>query len=162
MGTSAASLPPLTHPAKPDLFPYQSHHLGQGSGSVYAYRSIWIAFCIFIPFCLFILFMGFMANTLVTWCKEPTRWTRPWCWERLKAGGEGDDRGWDGWMASLTQWTWVWVGSGSWWWMGKPGTLQFMGLQRVRMTKWLNWTCIFKAKSEKPLMWVKSPYCCSV
>ena len=57
---------------------------------------------------------------------------RPWCWERLKPGGEGDDRGWDGWMASLTQWTWVWVGSRSWWWTGKPGMLQSMGLQRVR------------------------------
>ena len=52
--------------------------------------------------------------------------------ERLKAGGEGDDRGWDGWMASWTQWTWVWVGSGSWWWTGRPGVLQSMGLQRVR------------------------------
>ena len=45
------------------------------------------------------------SNTLTTWCKEPTHWKRPWCWERLRAGGEGDDRGWDGWMASLTEWT---------------------------------------------------------
>ena len=51
---------------------------------------------------------------------------------RLKAGGEGDDRGWDGWMALLTQWTWVWASSGSWWWAGKPGVLQSMGLQRIR------------------------------
>ena len=57
--------------------------------------------------------------------------TRPWCWEELGAGGEGDDRGWDGWMASLTLWTWVWVNSGSWWWTGQPGMLWFMGLQRV-------------------------------
>ena len=60
---------------------------------------------------------------------------------RLKAGGEGDDRGWDGWMASLTQWTWVWVSSGSWWWTGKPGVLQSMGSQRVGYN-WvaeLNW-----------------------
>ena len=66
---------------------------------------------------------------------------RPWCWERLKAGGEGDDRGWDGWMASLTQWTWVWVDSRSWWWTGRPGVLQSMGLQRIRhdwVTE-LNW-----------------------
>ena len=56
---------------------------------------------------------------------------RPWCWEGLGAGGEGDDRGWDGWMASLAQWTWVWVNSGSWWWTGRPGVLQFMGSQRV-------------------------------
>ena len=51
--------------------------------------------------------------TLATWCKELTHWKRPWCWEGLGAGGEGDDRGWDGWMASLTRWTWVWVNSGS-------------------------------------------------
>ena len=63
------------------------------------------------------------ANTLATWCKELTHLKRPWCWERLKVGGEGDDRGWDGWMPSLTQWTWVWVSSGSWWWTGKPGVL---------------------------------------
>ena len=56
---------------------------------------------------------------------------RPWCWKRLRAGGEGDDRGWDGWMASPTQWTWVWVNSGSWWWTGRPGMLQSMGSQRV-------------------------------
>ena len=65
-------------------------------------------------------------------------------WERLRAGGEGDDRGWDGWMASPTQWTWVWVNSGSWWWTGRPGVLWFMGSQRVRHD-WvtdLNWTNI--------------------
>ena len=56
---------------------------------------------------------------------------RPWSWEILKAGEEGDDRGWDGWMASLTQRTWVWAGSSSWWWTGKPGMLHFIGLQRV-------------------------------
>ena len=55
--------------------------------------------------------------------EEPTHWKRPWCWERLKAGEEGDDRGWDGWMASLTWWTWVWVSSRSWWWTGRPGVL---------------------------------------
>ena len=79
---------------------------------------------------------------MATWCKELTHWKRPWCWERLKAGGEGDDRGWDGWMASLTQWRWVWINSGSWWWTGKPGMLQSMGLERVGQdwaTK-LNWT----------------------
>ena len=55
------------------------------------------------------------ANPLAMWCKEVTHLRRPWCWERLRVGGEGDDRGWDGWMASPTQWTWVWVNSGSWW-----------------------------------------------
>jgi len=59
-----------------------------------------------------------------------TNWKRPWCWERLKVG-EGDDKGWDGWMASPTLWTWVWVSSGSWWWTGKPGVLQSVGSQRV-------------------------------
>ena len=81
------------------------------------------------------------SNTLATWCEDPTHWERPWCWERLKVGGEGDDRGWDGYMASLTQWTWVWVGSRSWWWTGRPGMLWFMGSQRVRHN-WateLNW-----------------------
>ena len=56
---------------------------------------------------------------------------RPWCWERFRAGGDGDDRGWDGWMASLTQCTWVWVNSRSWWWTGRPGVLRFIGSQRV-------------------------------
>ena len=123
-----------------------------------------------LSFCLFILFMEFSrqlywnglpfhspvdhilsdkdwcwswnSNTLATWCEELTHWKRSWCWERLKVGGEGDDRGWDGWMASLTQWTWVWASSGSWWWTGKPGMLQSIGSQRVRHD-WeaeLNWT----------------------
>ena len=63
---------------------------------------------------------------------------KPWCLERLKDGGEGDNRGWDGWMTSSTQWTWVWVYSGSWQWTGRPGVLQSMGSQRVDMTEWLN------------------------
>ena len=71
------------------------------------------------------------SSTLATWYKEPTNWKRPWCWERLKRGGEGDDRGWDGWMASLTQWTWIWVNSGSWWWTWKPGIVQSMRSQRI-------------------------------
>ena len=60
-----------------------------------------------------------------------SRKERPWCWERLQAGGEGDERGRDGWMASLTQWTWIWASSGRWWRTGKTGVLQSMGLQRV-------------------------------
>ena len=82
------------------------------------------------------------SNTLATWCKELTHWKRLWCWERLGAGGEGDDRGWDGWMASPTRGTWVWMNSRSWWWTRRPGVLQSMGLQRVRhdwVTE-LNWT----------------------
>ena len=72
------------------------------------------------------------SNPLTTWCKELTYLKRPWCWERLKWGGEGDDRRWDVWMTSPTQWTWVWANSGSWWWIGRPSMLQSMGLQRVR------------------------------
>ena len=64
--------------------------------------------------------------------EELTHLKRPWCWERLKMGGEGINRGWDGWMASPTWWTWIWTSSGSWWWMGKPGMLQSMGSQRFR------------------------------
>ena len=79
---------------------------------------------------------------MATSCEELTHWKRLWCWEGLGAGGEGDDRGWDGWMTSPTRWTWVWVNSGSWWWTGRPGMLQFMESQRVGhdwVTE-LNWT----------------------
>ena len=90
---------------------------------------------------------GWNSSTLATSCEELTHWKRPWCWEGLGAGGEGDDRGWDGWMASLIWWTWVWVNSGSWWWTGRPGVLWFMGSQTVGhdwVTDWteLNWRCI--------------------
>ena len=71
------------------------------------------------------------SNTLATWCEELTHLKRPWCWERLKAWAEGDGRGWDGWLASPTQWTWVWVNSGNWWWTGRPGVLPYMGSQRA-------------------------------
>ena len=75
------------------------------------------------------LMLKLKLHTLATWCKELTHWKRPWCWERLKAEGKGDDRGY-GWMASPTRWTWVWVSYRNWW-TGKPGVLQSMGLQRV-------------------------------
>ena len=78
------------------------------------------------------------SNTLATWCEEPTHWERPCCWERLRAGGEGDNRGWDGSVASLTQWTWVWANSGRWWRTGKPGMLQSQGPKELDMTEWLN------------------------
>ena len=82
------------------------------------------------------------SNTLATWYEELPNWKRPWCWERLKAGGKGDDREWDGWMASWTWWTWVWSSSGSWWWTGNSGMLQSMGLQIVgyNWSTELNWT----------------------
>ena len=80
-----------------------------------------------------------------TWCENLTHLKIPWCWERLRAGGEGYNRGWDGWMALPTQWTWVWVNSGSWWWTVRPGVLWFMGSQIVGH----NW--------ETELNWTESP-----
>ena len=71
------------------------------------------------------------SSTLATSSEELTHWKRLWCWEELGAGGERDDRGWDGWMASLIRWTWVWVNSKRRWWTGRPGMLWFMGSQRV-------------------------------
>ena len=78
------------------------------------------------------------ANTLVTWCEELTHWKRPWCWERLRTWGEEGNRGWDGWMVSLTQWTWIWSNSGRQWRMGKPGVLPSMGSQS--QTWFSDWT----------------------
>ena len=93
------------------------------------------------------------SNNLATWHEELTHCKGPWFWERLKAGGEGDYRGWDGWMSSPTQWTWVWVNSRSWWWTGRPGVLWFMGSHRVRHD-WateLNWTEIYyMSKLKRP------------
>ena len=90
-------------------------------------------------------YLSWNSSTLATSCEVLTHWKRLWCWEGLRAGGEEGNRGWDGWMASLTRWTWVWVNSGSWWWTGRPGLLRFMGSQRVRHD-WateLNWTLYF-------------------
>ena len=115
------------------------------------------------------------SSTLATSCEELTHWKRLWCWQGLGAGGEGDDRGWDGWMASLTWWTWVWVNSGSWWWTGRPDVLQLMESQRVRhdwatelnrslkgqtplsleficLTPVLSNQCLFLSQSQKSLM----------
>ena len=78
-----------------------------------------------------------------------SHWKRPWFWERLKAEEEGDNRGWDGWMASLTWWTWVWASSRSWWWTGKSGVLQSMGSQRAGHD-WateLNWIASYSMTS---------------
>ena len=80
------------------------------------------------------------SNTLDNWCVEPTHLKRPWCWERLKAGEERDDRGWDGWMASPTRWTWVWVSSGSWWWTGGLACRSPWGHKESNTTERLNWT----------------------
>ena len=83
------------------------------------------------------------AETPILWpphAKNWLIWKDPDAKERLKAGGEGNDRGWDGWLASPTWWTWVWVSSGSWWWTGRPGVLQSMGLHMPDTTEQLNWT----------------------
>ena len=93
------------------------------------------------------------SNALATWCKELTHWKRPWCWERLKTGGEGDDRGWDDWMASPTRWTWVWTSSGSWWWTGKSGVLQSMESQRFGH----DWATELKECLSQMMLMVKNP-----
>ena len=89
---------------------------------------------------------------LATWCAELTHWKRPWCWERLKEGGEGDDREWDGWMASLAQWTWVRASSRSWWCTRQPGVLQSMGSQRVKH----NWAAELNWNASKEFICCKS------
>ena len=88
------------------------------------------------------------SSTLATWCEELTHLKRPWCWETLKVRGKGNDRGWDGWMASPTPRTWVCANSRSWWWRGKPGLLQAMGSQRVghNWANELHWRrCLFSS-----------------
>ena len=93
------------------------------------------------------LILKLISNTLVTWCKEPTHWKRPWCWKRLKVGGEGDDRGWDVWMVSPTWWTWIeqapGVGGGE----GGLACCTTWGRKEVHMTE-LNWTEVAKMWSE--------------
>ena len=79
------------------------------------------------------------VDTLATWCKELTQWKRPWCWERLRTGGEGDYRGWDGWIASPTQWKWVWVNSWSWWWDREAWHAAVHGVAKSQ-TRLSNWT----------------------
>ena len=90
------------------------------------------------------------SSSLATWCKELTLLKRPWFWERLRAGGEGDDRGWDGWMAPLTQWKWVWVFSGSWRWIEGPACCSSWGSKESDTIEQLNWT---------PLKW---DYCLKI
>ena len=99
------------------------------------------------------------SNTLATWWEDLTRLKRSWCWERLKSGGEGDDRGWDGWMASPTPWTWVWVSSGSWWWTGNPDMLSPRGCKKSDTTEWLNWMDIFTVSSCKQCTYRWNNFC---
>ena len=95
------------------------------------------------------LMLKMKLQYLATWCKELTHWKSPWCWERLKAGGEGNNRGWDGWVVSSTPWTWDWVSSRSWCWTGKPGVLQSMGLQRVAHDWLTDWTELIALNRKK-------------
>ena len=95
------------------------------------------------------------SSTLATSCEELTHWKRLQCWEGLGAWGEGDDKGWDGWMASLTRWTWVSVNSGSRWWTGKPGVLQSMGSERVRH----NWATELNWETSRMMFDQISGYC---
>ena len=110
---------------------------------------------------------GWNSNPLATWWEELTHLKRPWCWERLRAGREGDNRGWDSWMASLTQWTWVWINSGNWWWTGRPGVLCSMGSQRVghdwvTELNWINYIVegvkLSLPKSSGSLLGTDSPW----
>ena len=89
------------------------------------------------------------SSTLATRCKELTHWKRSWCWKRLTAGGEGDNRGQDGWMASLTRWTWVWAGFGRQWSTGKPDVLQSTWSQS--QTRLSNGTTTFVLEKEPTL-----------
>ena len=90
---------------------------------------------------------GWSSNTFATWCEEPTHWKRSWCWERLRAGGEEGDRGWNDWMASPAQWAWVWVNFRRQWRTGKPAMLYTMGLQSE--TGLTDWTTTTKLKKER-------------
>ena len=119
-------------------------HWSIGLSHPVAQQSGWL------PFMLTDLFFGrndAKAEAPVLWPPHAKSWLmthrkRLWWWEGLGAGGEGDDRGWDGWMASWTRWMWVWVNSRRWWWIGRPGVLRFMGSQIVGhdwVTE-LNWT----------------------
>ena len=82
------------------------------------------------------------SNMLATWCEELTHWKRSWCWEGLGTGREADNSRWDGWMASLTQWTWVWVNSGSWWWTGRLACCGSWGCKELDTTEWLSHTLL--------------------
>ena len=107
-------------------------------------------------------------NTLATWCKELTHWKRSRCCERLKAGGEGDDKGWDGWMVSLTRRTWVWARSRSWWWTGILVCYSPWGCKESDITEQLKWTelkwtdtCVNRYKMcfiiHVKILWAQSP-----
>ena len=98
------------------------------------------------------------SNILATSWEELTHWKRPWCWERLRAGKQVGNRGWNGWMAWLTWWTWVWASSRRWWQMGKPGVVQFMGSQRLGHDSptELNWNIWMASQIQWTWFWANS------
>ena len=105
------------------------------------------------------------SNPLATWCKELTHWKKPWCWKKLKVGGEGDDRRYDGQMASPRQWTWDWVGSGSWWWTGKPGVLVHGVVKSqtplsdwTELNKIRQWRELSFSTGHRPKSWFNFPW----
>ena len=107
-------------------------------------------------------FWSWNSNTLDTWCEELTHLKRPWCWEWLKVGREGDNRGWNGWITSLTQWTWVCVNSGSWWWTGRPGCCDPWGCRvghdRATELDGTSLVITFLSRSKRLLIsWLQSP-----
>ena len=123
---------PLSSPSPPDLSLSQHQGLFQWVSS--SHMCVYMYVCV----CRRYMMQGSLHVCVCVcvcvediWFKELTHWKRPWCWEKLRTRGEGDDRGWDGWMASPTWWAWAWASSGSWWQTGKPGLLQSMGLKRV-------------------------------
>ena len=97
-----------------------------------------------------------LLSPLATWCEELTHLKKPWYWEKWKAGGEGDNRGWDGWMASPTQWTWVWVNSGTWQWTGRPAV---HGVTKSR-TRLSDWTELILVVTSGPTSVMMSPSSC--
>ena len=111
------------------------------------------------------MMLSWNSSTLATSCEELTHWKRLWCWEGL--GGEGEDRGWDGWMASLTRWTWVCINSGNWWWTGRPGVLWFMGSQSrthlrdwTELTEvWINFWAVYSTSLICMSVFLPVPYC---
>ena len=137
--TSRGSMNWYNHFGKPAISPKADHtHTLWSSHSTprykfnrnaYVWYSKWhISLCIAALFLMASKCKWSKCSATVEWISSSKR---PWCWDRLGAGGKGDDRGWDGWMASPTWWTWVWVDSRSWWWTGRPGVQRFMGSQRV-------------------------------
>ena len=101
--------------------------------------------------------LSWSSNTLATWWEDLNHWKIPWCWERLRAGGEGSGRGWDGWMASPTQWTWVWASSGKWWRTGEAWCAAIHGAakSRTQLSDWTTTTKVYDSLSKYDWVTVK-------